>query len=183
MHGYKSGLPSYPTSFWQAKVASECFFWMKLRTFIFGIILVILVVTAPVAQAKLPYNTEATIFSQAMTVQHRQVILISKIASKEGNNPALEKIAQRIINEQAPEIAQLLRSLPVNGMAGMAGMAGMSGISGISMQGLLSRKELEQLKAARGKRFDGLYMDFTWTLLSRYHPSSSRGDRYGNTTS
>ena len=152
MHGYKSGLPSYPTSFWQAKVASECFFWMKLRTFIFGIILVILVVTAPVAQAKLPYNTEATIFSQAMTVQHRQVILISKIASKEGNNPVLEKIAQRIINEQAPEIAHLLRSLPVNGMAGM---------SGISMQGLLSRKELEQLKAARGKRFDGLYMDFT----------------------
>ena len=112
-----------------------------------------------------------------MTVQHRQVILISKIASKEGNNPVLEKIAQRIINEQAPEIAHLLRSLPVNGMAGMAGM------SGISMQGLLSRKELEQLKAARGKRFDGLYMDFTWTLLSRYHPSSSRGDRYGNTTS
>ncbi len=88
-------------------------------------------------------------FAQAMIVHHKQEILISKMALKQGSNPVLKKIARRIINEQAPEIAQLLRWLPVHGMAGMAGM---------SMQGLLSQKELEQLKAARGKRFDGLYL-------------------------
>jgi len=54
----------------------------------------------------------------------------------------------KIIAEQAPEISQMKKWIPANSMMGMH----------TDMQGIVSPTDLAKLKAASGKKFDGLYL-------------------------
>lgn len=105
------------------------------------------VITMP-AQASGPYDAPSVLFAQMMIPHHQQAVLISKLELKQGSNPAVKKLATRIIAEQSPEIAQMKRWIPSNAMAGMV----------MSMPGLVNPSGLAKLRAAQGKNFDALYL-------------------------
>jgi len=102
------------------------------------------------AQASGPYDASAVMFAQMMIPHHEQAVLISKLALKQGNNSAVKKLAARIIAEQGPEIAQMQKWIPADEMMGMEMHS--------HMQGIVTPSDLAKLKAARGKKFDGLYL-------------------------
>ena len=91
---------------------------------------------------------EEIMFAQMMIPHHQQAVVISKLALKQGSNAAVKKLAAKIIAEQSPEIAQMQKWIPGDEMMAM----------GHSMQGIVSPSDLAKLKAARGKKFDGLYL-------------------------
>jgi uncharacterized protein (DUF305 family) len=99
-------------------------------------------------QATGPYDASAVMFAQMMIPHHQQAVLISRLALKQSSNPAVKKIAAKIIAEQSPEILQMQRWIPSDEMMAM----------GHSMQGIVSPSDLAKLRAARGKKFDGLYL-------------------------
>jgi len=100
------------------------------------------------AIAAAPYDASTVMFAQMMVPHHKQAVLISKLALKQSSNAAVKKMAVRIIAEQDPEIRQMQSWIPVGAMMGMD----------MGMQGIVSPSELAKLKAARGKKFDGLYL-------------------------
>jgi uncharacterized protein (DUF305 family) len=100
------------------------------------------------AQAAGPYDASALMFAQMMVSHHEQAVLISKWALKQGTNSAVRKLAARIVAEQDPQIAQMQRWITSKAAMGME----------MGTQGILDASSLATLKAAHGKRFDGLYL-------------------------
>lgn len=103
-----------------------------------------------VAIAAAPYDASTVMFAQMMVPHHKQAVLISQWALKQGSNAAVKKLAARIVAEQGLEIAQMQKWIPAGDMMGMDMHA--------HMQGVVSTSDLTKLKAARGKKFDGLYL-------------------------
>ena len=100
------------------------------------------------AIAAAPYDASAVMFAEMMVPHHKQAVLISKLALKQTTNSAVKKLAARIIAEQGPEVLQMQSWIPADGMMGMDH----------PMRGMVSPSDLAKLKAARGKKFDGLYL-------------------------
>lgn len=100
------------------------------------------------ASASGPYDSASVHFAQMMITHHQQAVLISRWALKQGNNSALKKLASRIVGQQSSEIQQMKKWIPSNESMGME----------MTMQGIVDPTDLAMLKAARGKKFDGLYL-------------------------
>ena len=100
------------------------------------------------AIAAAPYDASALMFAEMMVPHHQQAILISKLALKQSSNSSVKNLAAKIISEQNPEVLQMQSWIPTDGMMGMDH----------PMQGMVSSLDLTKLKAARGKKFDGLYL-------------------------
>jgi uncharacterized protein (DUF305 family) len=100
------------------------------------------------AIAAAPYDASAVMFAKMMVPHHQQAVLISKLALKQSSNSAVKKLATRIIAEQGPEVLQMQSWISTDAMMGMDH----------PMQGMVSPSDLAKLKAARGKKFDGLYL-------------------------
>ena len=121
---------------------------MRRLPFYLSIALILTAGSSVPVQASALYDASTVMFAQMMIPHHQQAVLISTWALKQGNNPAVKKLAARIISEQAPEIAQMKKWIPANSMVGMD----------MHMQGIVSPSDLAKLKAAQGKKFDGLYL-------------------------
>lgn len=115
-----------------------------------AVVLALNVGQSPIAMAAAPYDASTVMFAQMMVPHHKQAVLISQWALKQGSNAAVKKLAARIIAEQGTEIAQMQKWIPAGDMMGMEMHA--------HMQGIVSDSDLAKLKAARGKKFDGLYL-------------------------
>jgi len=102
----------------------------------------------PSAIAAGPYDASSVMFAQMMVPHHQQAVLISQWALKQSSNSSVKKLASRIISEQSPEINQMKKWFSMDSMMGMDH----------SMPGIVSPSDLAKLKAARGKKFDGLYL-------------------------
>ena len=100
------------------------------------------------AIAAAPYDASSVMFAQMMVPNHKQAVLISQWSLKQSSNASVKTLAAKIIAEQNPEIAQMQKWIPADGMMGME----------MHMQGIVSASDLAKLKAARGKKFDGLYL-------------------------
>ena len=100
------------------------------------------------AIAAAPYDASAVMFAEMMVPHHKQAVLISQWALKQSSNASVKKLAAKIIAEQSPEINQMNKWLPANSMMGMDH----------GMPGVVSASDLAKLKAARSKKFDGLYL-------------------------
>jgi uncharacterized protein (DUF305 family) len=121
---------------------------MKVRLLLTSVLVSISLVPAIAVQASGPYNASEVHFAQMMVPHHSQAVLISQWELAYGSNAATKKLAARIIAEQAPEISQMKKWIPSTAMMGMD----------MPMQGMVSAADLATLKAARGKKFDGLYL-------------------------
>lgn len=116
--------------------------------------------------ARYPYTAADVHFMSAMIGHHAQAIVMSGWAASHGADPAVQRLADRIINAQQDEIRTMQswlrdRRQPVpDAKAGPMKMV-MDGMEHeMLMPGMLTDDQMKQLDAARGKEFDRLFLRF-----------------------
>jgi uncharacterized protein (DUF305 family) len=121
--------------------------------------------------ARYPYTAADVHFMSAMIGHHAQAILIAKWAPTHGASPAVQRLAERVINAQQDEIATMQRWLrdrqqpvPEPDPRGMKMVHG-GAEHMVLMPGMLTEDQLKQLDAARGKEFDELFLK----LMIQHH--------------
>lgn len=125
-----------------------------------------------------PYTQADIDFMSGMIHHHAQAIVISKWAESRGASPAVQRLTARIINAQTDEITLMQTwlgdrnaSVPqVDSMGNvtmpgqMPSMPGMDhaahGGNSTEMPGMLSPAQMDSLRAARGPRFDQLFLTY-----------------------
>lgn len=112
-----------------------------------------------------PYTQADVDFMTHMVGHHAQAIVMSRMAPDRAADPAIKRLAARIINAQLDEITLMQqwlidRQKPVP----MAHISGIPPEHHESMHhmapGMLTRAQLQQLEAARGREFDRLFLTY-----------------------
>jgi uncharacterized protein (DUF305 family) len=93
-------------------------------------------------------------FMQGMIAHHAQAIVMSRMAEKNGANPSVQKLSNKIDQSQIPEISIMQQWLRRNGQ--MA--PDTSSWHHMRMDGMLSDEELAALSASKGVEFDRLFL-------------------------
>jgi uncharacterized protein (DUF305 family) len=126
---------------------------------------------AAIAQARAdsirkPYTAADVEFMQHMIHHHAQAIVMSRWAPSHAASPAVQRLADRIINAQVDEIGTMQNWLrdrrqrvpdatPGGVMMNMGGME-----HEMLMPGMLTDEQMKQLDAARGPEFDRLFLTY-----------------------
>lgn len=111
--------------------------------------------------------TEADVrFMQGMIAHHAQAVHMSRMARDRGAAPRLLRLAQKIDQSQAGEIALMQDWLRANGQFAPDTSAWRT----MSMPGMLTAEELAALERARGAEFDRQYL----VLMIRHHEGALR---------
>ncbi|MFL5501787.1 MAG: DUF305 domain-containing protein [Gemmatimonadaceae bacterium] len=113
-----------------------------------------------------PYTEADVRFMSGMIHHHSQAIVMARWAQSHGANPAVQRLANRIINAQQDEILTMQNWLrdrrqpvPEATATGMAmSMGGMQ--HEMLMPGMLTEAQMKQLDAARGPEFDRLFLTY-----------------------
>ena len=100
------------------------------------------------AQTSSDYSADDINFAEMMIPHHEQAIEMSEIALLNTTNPEVLKLAQQIKDAQSPEI-DLMKS--------WTGVK-TSTHSGHMMEGMLSGSELSELREAKEREFDTLFL-------------------------
>ena len=116
--------------------------------------------------ARLPYTAADIHFMIGMIGHHAQAIKMAGWAASHGGSPSIQTLAQRIINAQQDEIVTMQNWLrdrrqpvPEPDPAGVKmNMGGMEHV--MLMPGMLTPEQMNQLDAARGTKFDRLFLAF-----------------------
>lgn len=128
---------------------------------------------AAIAQARAdsiryPYTAADVRFMSSMIGHHAQAIEMSRLAPLRGANPAVLRLAERIINAQEDEIvtmqtwlADRLKPVPEARSTGMHAAHEHRAL----MPGMLTVDQMQQLDRARGAEFDRLFL----TLMIQHH--------------
>ena len=124
-----------------------------------------------------PYTAADVHFMSGMIGHHAQAIVMAKWAPSHGADPAVQRLAERIINAQEDEIATMQRWLgdrlqPVPDAKPMShDMAGMAGMdhSAMMMPGMLTDGQMKELDTARGPEFDRLFL----TYMIQHHKGAT----------
>jgi uncharacterized protein (DUF305 family) len=128
--------------------------------------------------ARLRFTKADVAFMRDMIHHHAQAVTMSRMAPGNGASSAVQVLAARIINAQRDEIAIMQswlrdRKQPVPELHDMDGALMVheaaggdhAGHAGHSMPGMLTDAQLAELRAARGVRFDRLFLE----LMIRHH--------------
>lgn len=113
---------------------------------------------------RLPWTTADVDFMTAMIGHHAQALVMSRLVPSRGASAPVQRLAERIINAQQDEIAQMQRWLRDRGQpvpdpaAPHDGMAGMDHAA--SMSGMLTPDQLADLGQARGGEFDRKFLTY-----------------------
>ncbi len=99
-------------------------------------------------QSNSEYSTDDIKFAEMMIPHHEQAIEMSEIALLNSTNPDVLQLAQEIKDAQSPEIEV---------MKDWDGVK-TSTHAGHMMDGMLNEKELSELREAKGKEFDALFL-------------------------
>ncbi|MFF0447376.1 DUF305 domain-containing protein [Streptomyces sp. NPDC004609] len=105
------------------------------------------------------FNDADVMFAQMMIPHHEQALQMSELAASRAKSAEIKTLATRIAGAQEPEIQKMKSWLKAWGKpesgGGMPGMDHGNGSSdGSGMSGMMSEKDMEQLKAAKGVDFD-----------------------------
>ncbi|HJP58805.1 MAG TPA: DUF305 domain-containing protein [Gemmatimonadaceae bacterium] len=126
---------------------------------------------AAIAQARAdsirkPYTAADVEFMSHMIHHHAQAIVMSRWAPTHGASPAVQRLADRIINAQLDEIGTMQswlcdRRQPVPQATPGGVMMNMGGMQHeMLMPGMLTDAQMKQLDAARGPEFDRLFLKY-----------------------
>lgn len=115
---------------------------------------------------RLPYTAADIHFMSGMIGHHAQAIAMSQLAPTRSATPAVQRLAERIINAQYDEInimrqwlADRQQPIPEVTPKGMKMM--MDGAEHeMLMPGMLTEQQMAQLDSARGKEFDELFLTY-----------------------
>ena len=115
---------------------------------------------APGGQA---WNHSDVAFVQMMIPHHAQALEMSRLAQRRAADDGVRAMAERIRGAQGPEIVAMAAWLDARGMevpkAGEDADDYDHGVHGhVDMAGMLTAEQMEELEAARGKRFDRLFL-------------------------
>jgi uncharacterized protein (DUF305 family) len=119
--------------------------------------------------ATLPPSSAADVqFMQGMIMHHGQAVEMTALIESHTEDPDLRLLGARISTSQSEEIKFMKRWLAARGQPIDTGMAGMSGMSmnmpmdmsnhSMLMPGMLTAKQMEALRNAKGKDFDRLFL-------------------------
>ena len=100
-------------------------------------------------------------FMQGMIVHHAQAVEMTALIESHTDNKELRSLGARINKSQADEIKFMERWLTVRGQAvspAMPEMHGMHKSHEMLMPGMLTAKQMEALKEAKGEEFDRLFL-------------------------
>jgi len=126
---------------------------------------------AAIAQARAdsvrhPYTAADVEFMSHMIHHHAQAIVMARWAPTHGASPAVQRLADRIINAQQDEIGTMQswlrdRRQPVPEATPGGVMMNMAGMEHeMLMPGMLTEAQMKQLDAARGPEFDRLFLTY-----------------------
>ncbi len=126
---------------------------------------------AAIAQARAdslrkPYTAADVEFMSHMIHHHAQAIVMARWAPTHGASPAVQRLADRIINAQLDEIGTMQtwlrdRRQPVPEATPGGVMMTMGGMQHeMLMPGMLTDAQMKQLDAARGPEFDRLFLTY-----------------------
>lgn len=112
-----------------------------------------------------PEHTEADVaFVQGMVPHHQQALEMTAMVAERTASKQLPLLSERIEVSQTDEIAQLENWLTEHGEALPGGHAH-HGDHAELMPGMLTEAELAKLRAAEGRRFDRLFLNY----MIRHH--------------
>ncbi len=123
---------------------------------------------ATVAPEDVPSTSEWShadeMFAQMMVVHHAQALEMSTLAMRHADDPAVESLARRIHGAQGPEIVEMAGWLSARGLRVPTTEDDPAefdhGTHGHTpMTGMLTEEEMAALAAARGRRFDVLFLE------------------------
>lgn len=115
-----------------------------------------------------PYTQADIDFMSGMIHHHAQAIVISRWADTRDASPELLRLTGRIINAQTDEITLMqtwLEDRNVNpprldSLGNVVMDHAMQGMHAMEMPGLLNAAQMDSLRAARGKEFDILFLQY-----------------------
>ncbi|WP_371129631.1 DUF305 domain-containing protein [Streptomyces sp. TLI_105] len=92
-------------------------------------------------------------YVQMMTVHHRQALTMTALVPGRASSPQVKKVAERIAAAQRPEIDAMEGWLKNNGGPREQGVHDHH-----SMPGMATEAQLKELRAAKGRAFDELFL-------------------------
>ncbi|MFK4071620.1 DUF305 domain-containing protein [Streptomyces sp. NPDC029674] len=98
-------------------------------------------------------NTADFTYTQMMIVHHGQALKMTELAPKRAESSRVKRLASRISAAQGPEIGAMKGWLKKHG-----GPREHAGHDHATMPGMASGAQLKQLRAAKGKAFDQLFL-------------------------
>ena len=117
----------------------------------------------PLTRATLPPRSSADVqFMQGMIMHHAQAVEMTALIESHTENKDLRSLGARISHSQSDEIRFMKRWLTTRGEPISLAMADMPGMDmsnqPMLMPGMLTRKQMEALRKAKGKEFDQLFL-------------------------
>ncbi|MDA0179572.1 DUF305 domain-containing protein [Solirubrobacter phytolaccae] len=94
-------------------------------------------------------------FMQKMIAHHDQALVMTALVPRQGSNTSVRLMAKRMEVSQTDEVEFMKRWLKARNFGTEPDHAGHSG-----MPGMLTDEQLAELKAAKGKRFDQLFLRY-----------------------
>lgn len=120
------------------------------------------------------FNTADVTFAQQMVPHHSQAVKMATLAATRAKDPAVKKLAAQIAAGQGPEIETMQQLLERWGQPLVPDMEGMDHSTmspeeamtmAADMPGMASGGDLKMLAAARGARFDQMFL----TMMIKHH--------------
>lgn len=106
-------------------------------------------------------------FMTGMIAHHKQALVMSAWAEPNGASPEIRTLTARIINAQKDEIATMEKwlrdrgeAVPEESTQGDSETGGMGAHAHHQMPGMLSREQLDELRAAKGAEYDRLFLEY-----------------------
>jgi len=119
----------------------------------------------PSTTAKLPPHSPADVkFMQGMIMHHGQAVEMTALIESHTENKEIRSLGARISRSQADEIEFMKRWLTARGEPLAAAMPDMPGMDmsahqmHMHMPGMLTAKQMDALKKAKGEEFDHLFL-------------------------
>ncbi|MEU5275685.1 DUF305 domain-containing protein [Streptomyces asoensis] len=111
-------------------------------------------------------NSADVAYARMMIQHHAQALKMTGLAPAQARSAAVKGLAARIGAAQGPEIKAMQGWLATYGKDSEGGKDGASGAhEHAAMPGMATEAQLDQLRAARGKAFDALFL----TLMITHH--------------
>ncbi|WP_260256003.1 DUF305 domain-containing protein [Streptomyces sp. 840.1] len=98
-------------------------------------------------------NSADVRYVRMMIEHHAQALVLARLVPARSDSAAVKRLAERITAAQQPEIGAMKGWLSRHGRTGQAG-----GHDHDAMPGMATDTQLEQLRAAKGKAFDQLFL-------------------------
>ncbi|MGW1195766.1 DUF305 domain-containing protein [Streptomyces sp. NPDC002536] len=114
------------------------------------------------------HNRADVAFVQGMIPHHRQAVDMADMAAEHASSAEVKALADKIKKEQALEIDTMttwLKSWGEQVPQGASGMGGTGHGNASAMPGMMSNRDMDQLKGASGSAFDTMFL----TMMIKHH--------------